>query len=188
MKPFIAIAALLVLAACAGSPRYGPDSPYYRYPAGLRLVLNEALEIPPDSATTRLQFGRVVPRNGVQEHEPHCIFEVNTVAAAARRVEPDSFEVVDVRRSIWVSEAWPASAARPVKVGLAFGDASPTFVFYITEFRLRSARQPDVRTLTCQSNQMAPGIAIMRHLTLAEIRQALGAIFTLDLSGAASRL
>jgi hypothetical protein len=36
--------------------------------------------------------------------------------------------------------------------------------------------------MTCQSNQMAPGVAIMRHLTVAEIRQALGSIFSLNLN------
>lgn len=188
MKRCIALLALSTLTACGGLAQYGPDSPYYRYPASLRLVLNQTLEIPPESATTRLQFGRVVPRNGVQEHEPHCILEVNTVADRARRLEPDSFDVVDVRRSVWMSDAWPADAVRVARVGLSFGDASPTFIFYLTEFRLRSARQPDVRSLTCQSNQNAPGIAIMRHLTVAEIRQALGAFFTLDLPQAEQRL
>jgi len=37
-----------------------------------------------------------------------------------------------------------------------------------------------VRALSCMSNQMAPGIGIMRHLSPAEIRQALGKLITLE--------
>lgn len=187
MKRCIALLALATLTACAGPAQYGPDSPNYRYPAGLRLVLERTIEIPPEFATVRLQFGAVVARNAVQEHEPHCIFEVDTVSDGQRRISPDDFEVVDVRRSVWVSEVWSSDAARLVRVGLPFGDTSPTFILYRTEFRLRSARQPDVRSLTCQSNQNAPGIAVMRHLTVAEIRQALGAYFTLHLPPAGAR-
>lgn len=170
------------LAACGTTAEYGPDSPYHRYPEGTRLILNQVLEIPPESASVRLQYGRVVPRNGVQEHDPHCIFEIQTVRQIAQRIEPDVFQVIRVQRSVWMSSLMPAGPVYALHVGLGGQGSGPALIFYQTEFRLRSERQPVVRALTCQSNQNAAGIfPNMRHLTVPEIRQALGTLLSLEL-------
>lgn len=175
--------ALICASGIVAAADHGPDSPYYRYPAGLTLTLLQPLTIPPDAATVRLQSGRVVPRNGVQEVEPHCIFELDTVSDRDQLVLPQKIRVTDVRRSVSTfsgMSVWPYFRSPFRHVGFQ-DDGGPSHVFYKTEFRLRSEQQPEVRALTCQSNQMAPGIAIMRHLTLAEIRAALGGYFSLDL-------
>jgi len=179
MKLPVFLLSLAMLAGCANPERYGADSPHYGYPGGGRFTLNQPLEIEANAATARLQFGRVVARNAVQEEEPHCIFEVNTVLDRPQRVEPDTFEITGVRRSITTFSGMPALFGT-MRVGFD-RDGSPSHIYYKTEFSLRSARQPDVRAMTCQSNQMTPGIAIMRHLTVAEIRQALGHVFSLSL-------
>lgn len=54
-------------------------------------------------------------------------------------------------------------------------------LFYKTIFLLRSERQPGVRRLMCQHDPLAGGISLPRHLTLADIRAALGEWFTLSL-------
>jgi hypothetical protein len=181
-------ALLLCLAAllwgCSSTGNYGQESPYYRYPGENRLVLNHALEIPANWATARLQAGRVVPFGHVQEHAPHCIFEINTVSEMPQRVEPDTFTIVRV--------GWQISpiAARSGFVPAFFyaDEGSFTQMFYKTIFTLRSERQPGVRQLTCQSDQYAAGIAIPRYLSVPEIRQALGGIFTLELGDTRQRL
>lgn len=173
LSPFLVLAGLL--AGCAAGPGGGEDSPWHRYPADTRLVLNRTLEIPPDSATVRLQFGRTVARNGVQEVEPHCILELDTVSDRAQRVEPDSFRVTRVSRSERSFSGMPVVGA----IGGFPGRNAPSHIYYSTEFRLHSDRQAGVRRLTCQSNQQSAGIGIMRHLTPTEIRQTLGAIFSL---------
>lgn len=184
----VLIYALLFVTGTAFGAEYGPDSPYYRYPAGVTLSLTRPLAIPPEAATVRLQFGRVVPSNGVQEVEPHCIFEVDTVGEREQIVVPQKFQVTDVRRGISTFAGlpvWPFGLAA-IRVG-SRDDGLPSHIYYKTEFRLRAAEaiagQPPVRNLTCQSNQMSAGIpiAFMRHLTLDEIRQALGDYFRLDL-------
>lgn len=180
--PILLPVLLAGVAACGTTSEYGPDTPYYAYPEGVRLILNQVLEIPPESATVRLQFGRVVPRNGVQEHEPHCIFEIETVRDTPQRIAPDDFQVLRVQRSIWMSSPNPWEPFPVVRVGLSGRGSGPTLIYYQTVFRLSSERQPAVRALTCQSNQNAAGIfPNMRHLTVAEIRHALGAILSLDL-------
>jgi len=68
--------------------------------------------------------------------------------------------------------------------GWLAGDTPPTQIFYKTRLWLRSASQPQVRLLTCQWDQMtASGAAFARHLTLEEVRQALGQTFSLSLGG-----
>jgi hypothetical protein len=172
---------LLAVAGCGTSGQYGMDSPYYRYPDGVQLRLNQPLEIPAGSATLRLQHGQMVARNAVQEHDPYCIFELSTVAEAPQRVESDTFSVTRVLRStssIARSESRPAGL---VRVSMGDDAAGPTHYYYKTAFSLHSDAQPNVLMMTCQSNQNYT--PLKRHLTLAEIRQALGNIFTLSLPG-----
>jgi hypothetical protein len=173
----------LVLAGCQSNRPHTEASPYYGYPRGLGISLVKPLEIPPDSATVRLQYGRVVARNGVEESQPHCIFEIATVRDTAQPVAPDSFAVTRIQRRVQTFSGMPVFPYYTdynMKVGWG-DDDYPSHLYYLTEFRLHSDRQPLVRSLTCQSNQMAAGIAIMRHLTLAEIRGALGDYFRLDI-------
>lgn len=169
---FIALT-LLLLAGCAGEPSVGGD-------AG-RLALLTTLTIPPESATVRLQYGRPVTRNAVQERDPFCVFEIDTVSDSPQSVHPDTFRVTRISHSISsIADAFALAQPALMKVSLN-NDDRPTHIYYKTLFHLHSARQPGVRLLTCMSNQNQPGIApFMRHLTAAEIREALGAGFRLE--------
>jgi hypothetical protein len=182
MKRILLVCLAALLWSCDTPRSYGPDTPYYRFPAESRLVLNQALEIPANWATARIQNGRVVPFGHVQEQLPHCIFEINTVRETPQQVEPDSFAIVKVTRS--ESTLAANSSGFFFFIGSAWADVDrPSQMFYKTVFTLRSERQPGVLRLTCQSDQYAAGIGIPRHLTVPEIRQALGNIFTLELPG-----
>ena len=181
MKKLLLLFLAALLWSCGTSRYYGPETPYYHFPVESRLVLNRVLEIPANWATARIQFGRVVPFGHVQEQAPHCIFEINTVREEPQRVEPDVFAITRVQRHI----SPIASRSGFIRAAFYFDDGSPSQMFYKTIFTLRSARQPGVRQLTCQSDQYAAGIGIPRHLTVPEIHQALGSVFTLELPGTA---
>jgi hypothetical protein len=168
----IGIGVLLLLGGCAGLESSDPASPYYAYTAGWAVQLNRPLPIPPDAATVRLQYGRIVPRNSVQEYDPFCVVELDTVSSEVQTLQPGRFEVWRVTRSI---NPVVAAASPFVRVAYADDDGDPTFLYFTTAFRLRDPAQPNLRGMTCSWNQMAPGNrALMRHLTLAEIRQAVG--------------
>lgn len=168
----IGLGLVLLLGGCAGLQSPDPASPYYAYAPGWTVQLNRPLTIPPDAATVRLQYGRIVARNSVQEYAPFCVVELNTVRAEAQTLQPGRFEVWRVIRSV----SPVAAAASPfAKTRFVVDDGAPTFLYFKTEFRLRDAAQPNLRGMSCAWNQMAPGNrALMRHLTLDEIRQAVG--------------
>lgn len=167
-----------LLGGCAGPREYAPDSPHYAYPADLKIDLNRPLAIPPGQASVRLQYGRAVARNGVEETEPYCIFEIDTVSDSPQAVQPDRFRITRFQRRVETFSGMPALPWHVVAIGND-DDGGPSLLYFISEFRLHSATQPGVRSLTCQVNQA--GAAIPRHLTLAEIRQALGTYFSLEL-------
>ena len=172
----IGIGLVLLLVGCAGLESPDPASPYYAYSSGWMVQLNQPLTIPPDAATVRLQYGRIVPRNSVQEHDPFCVVELDTVRSEPQTLQPGRFEVWRVNRSVS-----PIAAASPlIRVGFVVDNGEPTFLYFKTEFRLRDVAQPNLRGMSCAWNQMAPGNrALMRHLTLGEIRSALGDWMTL---------
>jgi hypothetical protein len=164
---------VLLLAGCAGLQSSDPASPYYAYTTGWTAQLSRPLTIPAGAATVRLQYGDIVPRNSVQEHDPFCIVELDTVATGPQILQPGRFEVWRVTR--FVDPVSAAVHSPWVKARLADFDGDPSFLYFITEFRLRDPQQPQLRSLRCAWNQMAPGNrALMRHLTLDEIRGALG--------------
>lgn len=177
LKKTLLLCCAIVLWGCDTPGSYGPESPYFRYPEGSRLILKQKLEIPANWATARLQYGKVVPFGHVQEQAPHCIFEINTVSSEPQYVEPDTFAIIKVQRSFSSQASLPGYFIKTV-----FGGSDrPTQMFYKTIFTLKSERQPGVLRMICQSDQYAAGISIPRDLTLAEIRQALGNIFTLEI-------
>lgn len=173
-RALISLFLLLSLAACASPPEGGQ-------PVG-RLELRAPVSIPPGAATLRLQYGRVTAFNAVQEQDPFCVFELDTVSEQAQTVAPARFDILDIRHSIETFAGMPVMPLGVMRVGLGLDDGGPSQIYYKTGFRL-APNPSKARALTCMSNQYMPGIAIMRHLTLREIRDALGSHFTLDLDG-----
>lgn len=173
-----ALPGLALLAACVPLGSGDTASPHYAYSTGWTVRLERPLTIPGGAATVRLQYGRIVPRNGVQEHDPFCVVELETVREAAQTLQPGRFAVWRVTRS-----ADPVSAGMRtpfVRTRLTQGHDAPSFLYYVTAFRLRDPAQPTLRGMRCAWNRMAPGNRhAMRHLTLAEMRAALGGWMTL---------
>jgi len=168
----IRIVGVALLAGCAGLQSPDPASPHFAYTTGWVVQLDRPLEIEPGAATVRLQYGRIVPRNSVQGYDPYCVVELNTVSDGPQTLRPGRFEVWRVTRS----ESIFAAAASPfVKTADSATNEAPSSLYFKTEFHLRDPAQPVLRSMTCAWDQMAPGnYPFMRHLTLGEIRSALG--------------
>lgn len=179
MRLWPALLALCALAACKPLSTYPVDSPWYQPPPGSKWVLNQAVDIPPDGASLRFQFGRIV--GGVQEFEPNCVFVLSTVKDTPQRIEPDTFVVTKVRSgSSLYTAAWRrAPRAMPVRVS---DDIGTVRFYFKTEMFLRSEKQPQVLMLTCQHAwDTGTDFRYERPPTVAEMQQAVGAYFTLKL-------
>lgn len=185
MTRFLFLLFFLVTTGCQPIGGYPIESPYYQPPANSRLVLNQPIEIPPDSATVRFQFGKIV--GGVNEFEPNCVFELTTIRETAQRVEPDTFTVTKVRSGSSLRNSMRQNQPGLMHARFVSDDTGggPIRYFYKTEMFLHSARQPNVLMLTCQHawETGSSSLEYQRPPTVAEMRQALGAYFTLQLPG-----
>lgn len=194
-----------MLASCQGTPLPYEESPYSVIPAGSRLTLHRDLTIPAGRASLYIQGGAVRPYSDVNPYYPHCRLEVEQVLDTPQTVQADVFLVEKV---VYEEIPGPVSGGTSVLAhllrtaslggavgletsgkdlgrgarvmgGLAADDGGSPWTF-ATHFRLRSERQPGVRSLTCQ-HWDDPALAV--HLTIRQIRDTLGSLFTLEMRG-----
>lgn len=168
---------LMILGACQLTTTRDEASPFYVPPAGSRLILNQTLTIPPENVGVFIQGGRAVGNREVDQYLPHCRLEVRDRREAAQNVNPDEFRVERVRRDVQVVSN--TRTAPLVRVG-----HGPSFFIYRTLLDLQSARQPQVRTLVCQ-HWGHP--ALDDHLSIRDMRRALGEVMSIELPAADGR-
>ncbi len=173
MKRLLGLFALLALSACQSTPLAREESPYYTVPAGSRLILHKDLTIPAERAGVYIQGGMVMGWTEINSYHPHCNLVMRRVADAPQTVRAGEFVVVKVRRQ-------NLSAVRPgAQYAQLFADGVPSHWVYATVMDLRSTDQPEVISLTCQHWESPPPAP--QHLTIRQIRAALGELFTLKL-------
>jgi hypothetical protein len=152
------------------------NSPYFVIPTGSTLQLNQAITIPADRASVYLQGGQVKDYSNVDTYYPNCDFEVLTLTNKSRAVQPDEFIIKRVvQEEDIVASGFPKVASL---IGVRF-EGSVGLVDYKTIMYLGSAQQPDVYRITC-AQWDEPMDA--QHLTVRQIRDTLGSIFTLRLA------
>lgn len=165
----------LSLVACQYVPPRDINSPFFSPPAGSQLRLTRPLTIPANDAGVFIQNGQAQYSSWhLNKYYPNCDFEVYTRADHERIIEPDTFTVKRTVRETEHVSLTPATVA-----GLDFGAGPPT-ENYMTVLYLHSDKQADVFRMTCQHWQ-DPSHG--DHLTIKQIRQALGDLFILELAG-----
>ncbi len=173
----IALLVCLLLSACQTTGPLNENSHSDVPPPGSRLVLKQELTIPAHSAGVLLQGGRVVSDKDLNPYYPHCRLEVHDVRETMQTVLADEFVV---RRALRM-ETYTAMRSGLLKAGWrSAGD--PSFLIYRISMDLHSPRQPQVRWLDCQQ---WGDPAVGQHLSIREIRLALGEIFLLQLPASA---
>ena len=173
MKRPFGLFALLVLCACQSTPLPREESPYHTVPAGSLLTLYKDLTIPAARASVYIQGGLIASWQDVNSYHPHCIFEVVKVKDTPQHVKAGTFTILKVRQQ-------DLSGIRPgMQYARLFASGGPSFLIYATIMDLRSVDQPEVFRLTCQHWEIPPHFP--QHLTIRQIRTALGELFTLKL-------
>lgn len=130
----------------------------------------------PGQGSAYLQDGKLVRWSDVNPYAPYCALAVREIRwDAAQLLAPDAFAVGGVYQRVLCTLA----AASPLRHARRDRDGDGvTYEVRATVMQLSSPRQPDVRALTCASWGLPQSRS---HLTVMQIRRALGAYFTLEL-------
>lgn len=187
-----ALALFAVLLSGCQAARYAGDetSPYYAPPAGSRLALNRELTIPPDEVGAYLQNGEVVSFREIRTYYPHCKLELRRRLGSPQVVKPGEFEITRVVReeSPFVSAA-RVLAGRPaagigvtISAGGGQGDGGPSQQAFATRLYLRSSAQPDVYRLSCGQWGYPEPNTLLQHVSIADMRKALGEVMALRIA------
>ena len=184
MRQLILLSVAGFLAACQTAAYEGNEnSPFYPVPAGSTLTLTRSVTIPADQVAVYLQGGEIVPAGRINQYYPHCKFELIHRRDTGQTVRPDDFEIIKVVRETGHSVALAGLQLAQMSVGIGINvgmdrDGS-SLQTYITRLMLRSARQPQVFRLSCgQAALPHEG----QHVSINEMRKALGNVVTLDLA------
>lgn len=189
MRQLILLSVVGFLAACQTAAYEGNEnSPFYPVPTGSTLTLTRSVTIPADQVAVYLQGGEVVPAGRINQYYPHCKFELIHRRDTGQTVRPDDFEIIKVVRETGHSVALAGLQLAQMSVGIGINvgmdrDGS-SLQTYSTRLMLRSARQPEVFRLSCgQAALPHEG----QHVSINEMRKALGNLFRLELAPSAGR-
>jgi len=162
------------LAGCTGSQLRDEASPFYSVPAGSVLTLNRDITIPGNKVAAYVQDGKVLGYNDVDWYRPNCKFELYTISEQPRQVRADSFSITRVVDEIESSSLQGQVYYVAMVVGMGL---DRSYVFnYATKMYLHSELQPDVYRMTCQHWE---DVVDDRYLSVEQMRQAMGDVFTL---------
>jgi len=165
----------LLLISCSQSRLKDENLYTYSIPVGSTLTLNQPVTIASNLGRTYFQSGKVVPEHDLNIYYPHCSLTVNTIFEYERTISPTQFNIYKVMDNeeyaqgyiLYASSSMTVSSDGPIITGLA------------SYYYLKSAIEPDVRTLECiQWDSPYEN----NYLSINEVRKTLGNIFTLNLS------
>ena len=167
-----------MLTACQSGP-YPVSSPYYRIPAGSRLIVNQAVTIPPNQARVYIQYGKVISPREKKQYYAHCWFLSRQVLTEAQVIRPDTFVITEIKKyEDIVSDSTPIQLASLAGMRVDSG-AAIMAIEYSTVLSLESKTQPDIIRFVC--NHWEDPLDA-KHLTVAEMQKTLGDIATIELA------
>lgn len=180
MKRLLPILFPLLLSACQNFYTDDTASPFYRVPTGSQLTLTRPLTIPPYELKTYIQ-GDIVAQ-GARRLSPYCVLELRNQKSVPQTVQPDTFTITRVGRTIdhFAGIDQPDRLYAALIISDSHGEG-PGLVTYATRMDVRSVQQPDVLSLTCAILQ--DYTLSSQHLSIAQMRAALGSYFRLDPAG-----
>ena len=171
------VSLLLMLFACTVNDTRDESSVFYAVPVGSVLKLNQDVTISGDQVATYVQNGELMSYDAVDKYHPNCKFEIYTMSEQSRKVEQDTFEIIKVVDEIESSSIQENTQLAARGGAYMFGMLDRSYVFnYATMMYLKSEKQKDVYRMTCQHWE---DVRDDRHLTVEQMRAAMGEVFTL---------
>jgi len=178
----LVVAAVLVAGCQTTSYTRDETSPYYVLPSGSRVVLHQALSVPPEKVGVYIQDGKIKSWSDVNHYHAHCKFEVRERKDSEQQVKPEEFIVTRVVQNLVHSVRWGqwrvADASMAMRVSSQDGGLS--LWTYATYIYIASDRQPQVFRLGC-GHSAYPDAPEAIHLSIERMRRTLGNLVTLHL-------
>jgi hypothetical protein len=179
LKCPVTVFMLLALSACSVNETKDEDSYFYSVPVGSSIVLNQELTISGEQVAIFVQNGELMSYDAVNKYQPNCKFEIYTMSEQPRVVVVDTFEITKVVDEVESSSLHTRTQLAMRGNTYAFGMLDRSYVFnYATMMYLESDQQKDVYRMTCQHWE---DMRDDRYLTVAQMRQAMGDVFTLKI-------
>ena len=180
IRTCITIQACILLSAC--SILLAKNTASDLIPDGSQLIIRQNLTIPGGKARVYIQYGKVIKENEKDQYLAHCWLQSWKVLEYPQEIKADTFTIKSSSRyEDLVYKTRPLLLASNSKneyaLQVSFG--SVTAIDQQTVLHIHSEKQPDIRELVC-SYWDDP--ANDKHLTLQEIRAALGDIIQLKLA------
>jgi len=173
------IVLIVSLSACSINDIKDENSVFYAVPVGSTLTLNQQVNIRGDQVAVYVQNGELMQYGEVNFYLPNCKFEIYTMSEQPRTVQADIFEIIKVEDDIESSSLQKSTRLAVLDNALAFAMLDRSYVFnYATLMYLNSEKQKDVYRITCQHWE---DVMDDRHLTIKQMRQAMGDVFTLKI-------
>ena len=169
------VTVIFIAVATACSPVRDPSSPFYTITAGSVLQLNQPVEFAPQQVSVFMQHGRLQAEALLDRYQPYCKLERYTRQEHATRVQPDRFVIKRVVEETELTTQLPM----PPMASLLLVGGDPSVYTYTTHLYLHSAQQPEVYRLSCMHWE---DILDDRYLSVAQMREAMGPLFTLELA------
>jgi len=139
--------------------------------------INTPLEIPAGEARVYIQNGQAIAsRSGLDRFSTYCSIlmqDLHVPGEPILTVSPGRFDVREVRQS---NDRFNDSIIL-VTSTMWVGEGLPSNTFYTLEMRLRSAEQPDVRSLFCVKESSLRGT---HYPSFDDIKIALGDAATIE--------
>ncbi len=166
---------LLSILSCSQTIIKDEKSYAYSISVGSKFVLNQEIKIEPQLGRTFIQYGKIKIEKDIDIYYPHCSITVNTIREQAHIISPTTFEVI----KIVDEEEYAQGQLLFASTDLKLVSDGPLITGLASYYYLKSADEPDVRTLECiQWDSLYEN----NYLSISEVRQALGDVFTLQLN------
>lgn len=170
MKYLFSALFALVLCACESVP-YPTTAVVDQFSI---LRLHAPLQFDADQVAVYIQNGRVTHANLIDSYKPNCVLELRNRSNKPSRIEPDYFVVRTIRYSGFSAIQSPLQFTALHVHNTSDG---PSHIEMETEMFLYSKKQQNVYKIGCRHWEQ-PNNA--RHLTIDEIRMALGGLISLE--------
>jgi len=174
-KIALLIAYLLLTLSCDQQAIKNEQSYTYSITVGSTLILNHKINIEANLGRTFFQYGKITAEKDINIYYPHCSITVNTIRSHVHTIFPTSFEIIKVINGEEYAQGYMLFADNNLKLA----SDGPLISGLVSYYYLKSADEPDVRTLECiQWDSLYEN----NYLSISEIRKSFGSIFTLQLN------